>query len=154
MITLETITEKNFDEVLKLSVRPDQARFIAANVHSLAQCYLYREANDVFPYAIVNEERVVGFALLYSDDEEAEPTMTVWRIMIDAAYQGQGYGREAMKRIIDLVHSYQKYQSIFITHHPENLGAQKLYESLQFTNLGLNENQEILMRLDLKTKVE
>ena len=149
MIKLQTITEENFDDVIGLSVKSNQEHFMKSNVYSLAQCYLYREANDVFPFAILKDELVVGFVLLYSDEEDTEPSMTIWRMMIGKDYQQRGYGKKAMHEIIQWVQSFQKYNLLYITHHPENLGAHKLYESLGFKEIGMNDHHEILMQFEL-----
>lgn len=52
MIEFEPINEDNFKDVINLEVAENQSRFVASNVRSLAECYLYRNNNDVFlmPY--------------------------------------------------------------------------------------------------------
>ena len=66
MVEFKEITEDNFEKVLKLKIsdEQDKKRFVAPNVRSLADAYLYRNAGDVFPFAVEDEGEVVGFILL------------------------------------------------------------------------------------------
>lgn len=144
MIELVSITEDNFEEVIKLKVNTTQESFVSSNVYSLAQCYLYKDNQDVFPYAICNDSLVVGFALLYSDDEEK--SVTIWRIMIDSNYQSKGYGKQALMFIIKMIATLKKYKYLYTTFNLENHTANKLYLSMGFENVKLNSYNEMIMR--------
>jgi len=100
MINLKLVDESSFQAVLdlKISEADERARFVAPNVRSLADAWLYRENGDVFPMAIHWNELVVGFLLLEIDKDEAE--YFIWRIMIGQQYQGKGYGRKALEALI------------------------------------------------------
>ncbi|MBM6613850.1 GNAT family N-acetyltransferase [Desemzia sp. RIT804] len=100
MIEFVTINEDNFKDVINLEVAEIQNYFVAPSVRSLAECYLYCNNNDVFPYAIIGEEKVVGFLLLDTDENEEE--IMIWRMMIGKQYQGKGYGRETIKKIVQM----------------------------------------------------
>ncbi|ARB69909.1 TPA: histone acetyltransferase [Neisseria meningitidis] len=82
MIELKLVDESSFQAVLdlKISEADERARFVAPNVRSLADAWLYRENEDVFPRAIYWDKQVVGFLLLEIDKDEAE--YFIWRIMI------------------------------------------------------------------------
>lgn len=69
MIHFKEITEDNFDAIVQMK-RPPAENFVASNVYSLAQAWLYRNNNDVYPFAIYNDEIPVGFMLLDEDLEE------------------------------------------------------------------------------------
>ena len=69
MITFRPITEDNFDAIIAMR-RPEEENFVASNAESLAQCWLYRDNNDVFPFAIYADEEPVGFLLLEEDMDE------------------------------------------------------------------------------------
>src|SRR5690625_3016823 len=102
MIKFVEINEDNYEAVLKLKLtdEQDEAKFIAPNVRSIADAYLYREAGDVFPYAVQDGETVVGFILLDEDVEEKE--YMIWRMMVDKDRQGKGYGRAIVKKVIEM----------------------------------------------------
>ncbi|MBU3209744.1 GNAT family N-acetyltransferase [Clostridium algidicarnis] len=56
--------------------------------------------------------------------------------MIDKKFQGKGYGRIAVLRLLDLIK--EKYGEIkfYTSIEPENIVAQKLYESIGFKKTG------------------
>ena len=74
MIELKLVDESSFQAVLdlKISEADERARFVAPNVRSLADAWLYRKNEDVFPMAIYWDKQVVGFLLLEIDKDEAE----------------------------------------------------------------------------------
>jgi diamine N-acetyltransferase len=48
-IFLRPIDQSNYRDVLQLSVAPDQERFVASNLQSLADAYVWREAGSLMP---------------------------------------------------------------------------------------------------------
>lgn len=142
------VDESNFYEVVKLEIRPEQSGFVASNAYSLAECYIYRENNDVFPYAIALDGKAIGFVLLDVDFEEKHAT--IWRIMIDAMYQGKGLGKRAIIGVIDLIRQSFGFDAIYIDYRLENTCAKHLYESLGFKPIKFNDHGEQVMLLDLE----
>lgn len=143
MIALTEITEENFYQVIHLELTDEQQSFVAPNVRSLAECYLYRNNNDVFPYAICANGVVVGFALLDVDDEKQ--SITIWRIMIDKKHQGKGYGRQAMEKIEQRICLENKYTHLYTSYSLKNVQAKGMYESLGYEAQGLNEHNEMVV---------
>ena len=76
MISLRPIDSSNYRECIELSVEPDQQRFVASNLQSLADAYVWREAAE--PYAVYSDDEMVGFALLFplaeGGDDDAYPS--------------------------------------------------------------------------------
>ena len=97
MICFREITEENFKAIVQMK-RPDGEGFVASNVYSLAQAWLYRDANDVYPFAIYDDETPVGFMML--DEDVEERCLIIWRIMFPVEYQNKGYGTQAIEKII------------------------------------------------------
>ncbi|MBF0787740.1 MULTISPECIES: GNAT family N-acetyltransferase [unclassified Streptococcus] len=110
MITLRLVDEENFTQLIHLTVAEKDKQFVASNLRSLADCWLYRENGDVFPYAIYVNEEVIGFALVDIDDEES--CYTIWRLMIDECQQGNGYGKSAILALIEQAKVLGKYSTI------------------------------------------
>ena len=77
MIQFKAITEDNFSEIVHMK-RPEGETFVAANVYSLAQAWLFREAGDVYPFAICEGDRVVGFMMLEGFDRRRESGQGIW----------------------------------------------------------------------------
>ncbi|MDE6639402.1 MAG: GNAT family N-acetyltransferase [Acetatifactor sp.] len=147
MINFRKITEDNFAAIIQMK-RPDDEKFVASNVYSLAQAWLYREAGDVYPFAIYHEETPVGFMMLDEDTEER--CLVIWRIMFPEEHQGKGYGTQAIKQIIQMAKDSGKYDFIILDYVPENTVAKHVYEKLGFLPTGeIVNNGEIEMKLVL-----
>ena len=151
MIEMKLVDESSFQAVLdlKISEADERARFVAPNVRSLADAWLYRENGDVFPMAIYWNKLVVGFLLLEIDKDEAE--YFIWRIMIGQQYQGRGYGRKAVEVLIKKAQMDSTCNHIVAGYVVGNEKMKRLLTSLGFQETGfIKENNEVAMRLDLK----
>ena len=147
MISFRKITEDNFAAIIQMK-RPDDEKFVASNVYSLAQAWLYREAGDVYPFAIYHGETPVGFMMLDEDTEER--CLVIWRIMFPEEHQGKGYGTQAIEQIIQMAKDSGKYDFIILDYVPENKIAKHVYEKLGFLQTGeIVNNGEIEMKLVL-----
>lgn len=145
MIQFKKITEENFVKILCMEQAEGQ-HFVPPNAESLAQAWLYYENHDVYSFAIYHDEAPVGFMQL--EEEMENRCMYLWRIMIDAAYQGQGYGTAAVEKIIDLVRESGKYAYMELGCKPDNMRGMHIYEKLGFRLAGPEENGELPMRLN------
>ena len=147
MINFRAITEDNFDAIVRMK-RPDGEHFVASNAYSLAQAWLYRDAGDVYPFAIYEDDAPVGFMML--DEDLDERCLIIWRIMFPEENRFKGYGTAAIRRIIDLARESGKYDFLLIGYDPENKVAEHVYKKLGFRPTGVFEHGEIELRLDLK----
>lgn len=146
MIHFEKITEDNFDVIVQMK-RPEDEHFVASNTYSLAQAWLYREAGDVWPFAVYQDDTPVGFMML---DEDAESRcLVLWRIMFPEEYQNKGYGTQAVKLLIQMARDSGKYDFLILDCAPGNAAAKHVYEKLGFCPTGEMNRDEIEMRLDL-----
>lgn len=148
MIRIEMITEDNFYQVIGLKVADEERTFVASNVQSLAECWLYRDNGDVFPYAIYAEDSLVGFVLIDVDDDDS--TYMIWRLMIDEAYQGRGYGRRTLELLIQQARTlnYHRLRADYVT---ENAKMAHLLTHLGFVKIGEDEKEQWTV-LDLRRK--
>ena len=106
------------------------------------------------PYAIYNEDIMVGFIMLsYNEAKEDcdENNYYIWRLMIGEEYQGKGYGKESMIRALELIKTFPhgKASSVFLSYEPENIVAKTLYASLGFMETGDIEAGELVAKLAL-----
>ena len=127
MVRFVAIDRHNYLSVLDLSVGEEQRRFVASNMYSLAQAFVQPEC---VPLALYAENRPVGFVMYALDEDDHE--YWIYRLMIDKRYQRRGYGREAMRMLIERIQADENHRVIYISFEPENLPAQTLYESLGF----------------------
>ena len=145
MINFRKITEENFREIVCMK-RPPEEHFVASNTYSLAQAWLFREANDVYPFAIYQDNVPVGFMML--DEDLEERCLVIWRVMFPEENTGKGYGTEALNEIIKLAKESGKYNCIILDCHPDNKRAWLVYEKTGFRSTGEIENGECIMKFD------
>ncbi len=150
MVRLERVTEKTFFPVVRLKTNPEQEKFVAPNVMSLAQAWLYHDAAK--PFAILDDDTVVGFLML--DWDEDERTVGIWRMMIGQAYQQKGYGRSALTQILNMIRESGKFDLVHLDYVPGNTIARDLYASLGFRENGEIDDGEIIMTLPLTDRPE
>ena len=147
MIEFVEINEENYEAVLQLEVSEDQKRYVAPNVKSLADAYLYRKAGDVFPYAVQDEETVVGFILLDEDEEEKE--YMIWRMMVGKEHQGKRHGREIVEKVMKGFEADTRFDVLIADYVKGNDVMGKLLESLGFEYGEFDEvNNEYVMKLE------
>ena len=161
MISLKQINGKNVWELLKLEVGESQKGFVAPNDVSIIEAYVAITRNgQAFPFGIYDGETPVGFCMIgfgADDDWEdapaiAEGNYNLWRFMIDERYQGRGYGREAMKRIMEFIATEPcgPAEYCWLSYEPENTRAKALYESFGFRETGEFDGGEAIAVLKLK----
>lgn len=144
-ISLREITPANFAEIISLKVSESQKNFVASNMYSLAEAYVFRYHR---PLAIYADETPVGFLMYTYVEERAQHW--IFRLMIAEAHQRRGYGREAMRMLIEHMRATPGCRQIYISYEPENNGARTLYTSLGFCITGEYEGEEEVARLDLE----
>ena len=145
MIHLETITPENWR--LGLTVRDDQRRFVSDSAGILARAFAYRE-NRSQAFVIYNKDIPIGMAMYHDLDD--------WKVydfsqfFIDQRYQGNGFGYEAAKQIIQMMKDDGKYDKVVLCYIDGDEAARILYEKLGFKHTGEADGNEIIMELKLR----
>ncbi len=145
MVELRRIDKDNYIECLNLQVSEGQRNFVASNVYSLAQAWVYSQT--AYPFAIYADGTMVGFVMM--GFYEVKQVYTIWRLMIDARYQGKGYGKTALQLSIDYLRQEHHVNQIYLSFEPDNTVAEKLYSSFGFQRTGEVAGGEIEMRLEI-----
>ena len=83
---------------------------------------------------------------MYCMDED-DHEYWIYRIMIDQAYQGRGYGKQALKLVCEKIQEDTNHHRIYLGVHKENIMARRLYESMGFIPDGRAFGQEIVYQL-------
>lgn len=154
-LALRGITQENWREALRLTVQPDQQRFISDYspivALALAKAYLRLGGAIWSPYAIYADSTMVGFVELAYEPDTADQYW-IFHFFIDRQYQGRGYGKVALQHFIERVkHDHPQSQSLQLVVHPENLRAQRLYKSAGFRPAGEERWGEPVYRLGLRS---
>lgn len=146
MVELRPITSDNLNEVLALKINDDQRSFVSLAAESLAQAYVYRDT--AFPFAVYDDEKVVGFIMM--GYYEAKNYYTLWKLFIDRSQQGKGYGKKAVEKGIAFLRERFDVSEVYTGVIPENEAAKGLYKSLGFEFTGVFENgmEEMCLKLE------
>ena len=143
-VSLREITRENLRAVCDLDVLPEQREFVARNTFSLAEAYAEPRA---WPRAIYADETPVGFLMLHEDREACR--YFLWRMMIDARYQGNGYGKAALDLLRDHVQSLPGATELLSSYGAGDAGPGTFYRSYGFIETGERTHGEIVIRLAL-----
>jgi diamine N-acetyltransferase len=97
---LEIITPENVRAACRVAVTPEQNSFVAPVPISLAEAYVHAE--KAWPRLIVDGDDAVGFVMagINPTAENESRRYGIWRLNIDAAHQGKGYGRFAVGEVL------------------------------------------------------
>lgn len=144
-VTLRKITAATLRPILSLEVGADQRHhYPRSNAYSIAEAHF---APDAWFRGIYAGETPVGFVMLSLIPERAE--YFLWRFMIDQRYQRQGYGREAMRLVIEHVRRLPDATEFYTSHLCGNHGAAAFYQYLGFQYTGDETDGDLLMRMSL-----
>jgi diamine N-acetyltransferase len=143
-VTLREIDADSVRAVCKLSVDAAQQQFVERNAVSIAQAHFSAHA---WLRAVYADATPVGFVML--EDQPDKPEYYLWRFMIDARYQGMGFGRRALALFIEHVRSRPGATELLTSVVQADGGPQAFYERLGFALTGEHEDGEAMMRLPL-----
>ena len=154
MPEIRPVTIKNWQSLIKLKVREDQTEFVASNLYSIAQAQFgdeYEGHWDLYPFGIYDDgDLPVGFLMYGLNFDHPTQQAFIQRLMVDERFQGKGYGRFAMEKVIEIFRADERIQEVGISYEPANEGARKLYASVGFVETGEIVGDEVVAVLKLK----
>lgn len=133
-VHLRRVTRENFRECLNLQVSESQKELVATTTQSLAEAYV---DPNLFPLAVYDaaacgyerpEVPMIGFTMY----EITAGIGFIMRLMVDKKYQGEGYGRATMIKVIHRLKLCPDVEIIATSYRHKNEIAAKLYQSLGF----------------------
>lgn len=147
-VTLKSITEDNFIDAFNLKLKKDQEEFISHPVRSLAQAYVYRDQCQ--PFGIYDDDRMVGYVMVIYDYDV--PEYDIWHMMIDETQQGKGFGKAALKLILDYIEKkpFGNSDRVVLTCNKNNTYALNMYQSLGFEMTGNEDEDELELVLTVQ----
>jgi len=137
-VVLKPVDRDNWRAMVRLNLRPGQERFVSPPAWSLCRVYVrvFGDRFEYLPMTISDGDTIVGYVTLVCDPASLDDYW-IDDIMIDAIYQGRGYGRAAMKVVLEMIPKrYPRCRTIKLTCFRENGNAAALYESLGFKATG------------------
>ena len=143
MLTLRAIDATNWAICARLIVGEGQEDFVANNAFSLAQA-AYSEG--LVPLGMYAGPQMVGF-VMYKTHPDEKDRYWIFRVLVDHAFQGHGYGRAAMTQLIARMRALPNCHEITLDYHRNNRVAAQLYASLGFRPTGEEDGEEIIASL-------
>lgn len=153
-IYFKDINRGNWEEAIQLRVNKLQELYVPSVPVSLAKIYIKPDGDGVeyIPFSIYYETQLVGFIMFAF---EADTTDMYWinGFLIDEKYQGKGYGKEALIKMINWIKTeYPLSEEIRLTVHKENEFARLLYRKVGFEDSGEVYGNENVMVLAIKSE--
>ena len=142
-VELREITQDSLRAVLDLAVEPEQQPYVATNARSIAEAHFEPRA---WFRAVHADDVAVGFVMAFRDPPKE---FWVWRFMIDASHQGNGYGRRALELLVGEARQ-DGVKEMKLSYHPGEHSPHSFYTRFGFVDTGDVEDGEIVMRLTLE----
>lgn len=153
MPEIRPVTKDNWEELIKLKVRDDQKHFVASNLYSIAESQFGDDFDghwDFHPFGIYDDgNRAVGFLMYGLNFEHPRQQAFIIRLMVDENFQGRGYGRFGMEKLLEIFRADERILGVGISYEPENEAARRLYAGLGFQETGrmIEGETEAVLRL-------
>ena len=116
---------------------------MCSNAESIAQAYVQPEC---IPLAIYAADTPVGFAMYCVDRDDNE--WWLYRLMVEETYQGRGYGRAALQKLLELVQADRSRHRMYLGVDLTGKASVRLYQSLGFRFDGRVFGKEHIMVLE------
>jgi diamine N-acetyltransferase len=142
-VVLKPADRSNWRTMVRLQLKPEQQAFVSPPAWSLARCFVrfFGDKFEHLPHLIYAGENAVGYSTTACNPASA---YDYWidDIMVDAAYQSQGYGRAAVIETVRMIlRRYPRCSAVQLTCFRANSIAAKLYISLGFVKTGVNDDE-------------
>jgi diamine N-acetyltransferase len=134
------IDAANWRQAVDIAPRPDQERFVAPVARYLC---LAHYGGEWHPRAIEADGSIVGHLMWAVDD--ADDSVWLGGLIIDASEQGRGIGRGAVVAFLDRF-TQNGHTNVALSYSPENTVARRLYADIGFVETGETVDDEIVAR--------
>lgn len=147
------ITAKTLKQIIKLSdtLSPAHRQMVADNVVSIAQAHF---SSNAWMRAIYADETPIGFILTHTGSEYEVgidcPGVFLWRFMIAGPFQGKGYGKMALEKLIKHLKA-MGVPVLYTSCDQGEDGPEGFYRKLGFTPTGGYYSDEIELVLNVET---
>lgn len=153
MPEIRPVVKANWRALIKLDVNEAQKKFVASNLYSIAESQFgfdFEGHWDYYAFGIYDGDTPVGFLMYGLNLAHPSRQAFITRLMVDKNFQGKGYGKFAMQKMLEIFRAEGKVQEIGISYEPENEVARRLYASFGFVEPGQMIGDEVLAVLKLR----
>jgi diamine N-acetyltransferase len=151
VIHFERINAQNVLEICGLSetLTKEQRRSVADNAVSIAQGCV---SDNAWMRAIYADQMPVGFIMLHLGSDWADgidcPGVFLWRFMIACPFQGLGYGKTAIGKLVDHLRAFG-ISELYTSYDAGEGGPGEFYRKLGFVPTGdyYGDEPEVVLKL-------
>lgn len=152
----DIVTEADKAAVLELRRAPGQERFLGSTISHFEDAVTDAKACPRM-WSVQDGDQLVGFvmisdgipaATLAADDDILGPYY-LWRLLVDEAYQGRGYGAATIDAVVAYLRTRPGADALLTSCVPGDDGPQRFYERYGFVPTGEIKWDETVLRLDL-----
>jgi GNAT superfamily N-acetyltransferase len=151
-IAFREVDEQTLAAVLAVMLPPEQERYVGSVAEALEEA---REVPEGKPWfrAVFDDELAVGFVMLSWNVPPNPPEIIgpwyLWKLIVDSRYQGRGYGRAIIEKVVEIVRA-EGAETLLTSYAlgPGNPGP--FYQHVGFSATGdVNNDGEIIVALKL-----
>lgn len=149
-VTLREITKDNWRHCIRLDPGPVGRNFIPSNLYALAES---KFTPSFIPLGIYVGSVMVGF-VMYNTQPEADGSYRIYSMMVDAGYQGKGYGTAALRLVLERLRQLPPCTTVSLEYDRANERAARLYRRCGFREVAQSPTGGVLAQLHMtKQKV-
>ena len=154
----DIVTEDDVEAVMGLRRGPDRERYIGSMISHFEDAIAYPQAKPrMWSVHDAAGGALVGFVMISDgipdDVLEADPDIVgpyfLWRLLIDVAYQGKGYGRATIDAVVDYIRTKPGADALYVSSVDGPATPMTFYERYGFVHTGRIADGEQVLRLDL-----
>ncbi len=155
-VRLVEVTSDHLIPLYRLNPGAVGSRMVAPNAMSIAQG---RFSPNAWFRAIYAGDTPVGFVMLFDPardlanaEKERHPpdALYLWRLMIDFAHQGRGYGEAAVQAVWRYALAHPSIKRVSVSYVQGDGNASPFYRKLGFVETGEVDEDEIVMSISLE----
>ncbi len=147
---LVPITSANWRDAAAIRVGEGQLPFVAGSepvaLVVLSKAFVRVGGVDWWPFLVQDAGQPIGL-LAVVDERARDGQLALFHLLVDARHQRSGYGRAALRMVVELARSTEGCERLRLMVHPDNHAAMSLYLSAGFTQDGVDENGELRLSL-------
>ncbi|MCR4580595.1 MAG: GNAT family N-acetyltransferase [Treponema sp.] len=146
MVELKRMTPENVDDIIALQVAESQKGFVSPNSRSIMDAHVAITNNEMaITFGIYADDILVGFIILTygAKEDRIMPSVAyrnyyLWHFMIDKKYQRNGYGRQALNKLIEYMRTAPcgEAKACWASYTIANQGAKAFFEKCGFQENG------------------
>jgi diamine N-acetyltransferase len=148
----DIVTDADRDAVLGLQRAPGQERFLGSMESHFEDAAAEPEGKPRL-WSVHDGDQLVGFVMLSDNIEDPGEDMLgpyyLWRLLVDAPFQGRGYGVATLDAVVDYLRTRPDADVLWTSCVRGEGSPQPFYEHYGFVDTGELKWDETVLRLDL-----